>query len=231
MTVVIRILSRFVSIALFWAIFCSSVRAQEPSGASQSTNAPTSTALERTFAQKLILEGVPNFGQITPEILRGAQPSEEGFKALAKLGVAIVINLRSDRDSEREQVTKLGMQYVAIPSRCSHMNHDDIAKFLSILHENPEKKIFVHCQLGVDRTGMMIAAYRIATQGWTAEESRREMEAFGFSKAHRMVCPGLASLESKFPDTFAKDSAFEKLRTSTESSAPAQQPAASTARN
>ncbi len=231
MSVVIRNLSRFAWIAFVSAILCSATRAQEPTDASQPTTAATPTALERVFAQKIFLEGVPNFGQVSPEIFRGAQPSEEGFNALAKMGVAIVINLRSDRDSEREQVTKLGMQYVAIPSRCSHMNHDDIAKFLSILRENPDKKIFVHCQLGVDRAGMMIAAYRIAVQGWTAEESRREMEAFGFSKAHRMVCPGLASFESKFPETFAKDSAFEKLRSSTEVPTPAQPPASSAARD
>lgn len=225
MRVVIPHLSRVVLTAFLTASLCTAAHAQ------QSTNAATPPAFEHAFAQKVFLEGVPNFAEITPEIFRGAQPSEEGFNALAKMGVAIVINLRADRDSEREQVTALGMQYVAIPSRCSHMNHDDIAKFLSILRENPDKKIFVHCQFGVDRTGMMIAAYRIAGQGWTAEESRREMEAFGFSRAHRMVCPGLASFESKFPDTFAKDSAFDKLRSSTEAPAPPQQPTPSAAKD
>jgi protein tyrosine/serine phosphatase len=225
MTVVFPKFTCILSVASLAALLCT------PAYAQQSANATVPAASEHAFAQKIFLNGVANFGEITPEIYRGAQPSEEGFSVLAKMGVAIVINLRADRDSEREQVTALGMQYVAIPSRCSHMKHDDIAKFLSILRGNPDKKIFVHCQFGVDRTGMMIAAYRIAGLGWTAEESRREMEAFGFSRAHRMVCPGLASFESKFPDTFAKDSAFEKLRSATEVPTPAQQPTSSAAKN
>jgi protein tyrosine phosphatase (PTP) superfamily phosphohydrolase (DUF442 family) len=145
-------------------------------------------------------------------LFRGAQPSNDGFGALAKMGVGIVVDLRGDSDAERERVTKLGMQYIAIPSQCSHMTDEGVAKFLSILRDNPDKKVFVHCKYGVDRTGMMVAAYRISQQGWTAEESRREMETFGFSATHRMVCPGLSSFESNFPSAFATSSAFENLR-------------------
>jgi tyrosine-protein phosphatase SIW14 len=187
--------------------------------AQQAANSATPSLSERSFAQKLFLNGVPNFGGISPTLFRGAQPSQEGFDGLAKMGVDIVINLRGDQGNEQEQVTKLGMRYVSIPSQCSHMTDDGVAKFLSILRQNPDKKIFVHCQFGVDRTGMMIAAYRIAEQGWTAEESRREMEAFGFSRAHRMICPGLAAFESSFPNAFANDSAFENLRQSADAAA------------
>jgi tyrosine-protein phosphatase SIW14 len=197
---------RALLVAFFSMSLCAAANAQ------QTANSAASSVSERAFGQKLFLNGVPNFGGISPTLFRGAQPSQEGFNALAKMGVEIVINLRGDQKSEEEQVTKLGMQYISIPSQCSHMTDEGVAKFLSILRENPDKKIFVHCQFGVDRTGMMIAAYRIVEQGWTAEESRREMEAFGFSRSHRMICPGLASFESSFPNAFANDSAFENLR-------------------
>jgi protein tyrosine/serine phosphatase len=62
---------------------------------------------------------------------------------------------------------------------------------LTLLRENPGKKVFVHWRLGHDRTGMMIAAYRMAEQGWTAKEAKKEMEAYGFSFGYRMICPGL----------------------------------------
>jgi tyrosine-protein phosphatase SIW14 len=183
--------------------------------AQQVTSSRTSlTAPDHTFGQKLFLSGVPNFGEVSPTLFRGAQPSGEGLDALAKMGIGVVIDLRGDRDSEREQVTKFGMQYVSIPSHCSHMNDDGVAEFLSVLRKNPDKKIFVHCQLGVDRTGMMIAAYRMGEQGWTAEESLREMETFGFSWKHKLMCPGLASFEFGFPSAFANDSAFDNLRAS-----------------
>src|ERR1700719_3740321 len=76
--------------------------------------APVTSAPERAFAQKLSLEGVPVFAQVTPTLYRGAQPTEEGFRNLADMGVTIVVDQRGSR-SEREQVTKLGMQYVTIP--------------------------------------------------------------------------------------------------------------------
>jgi tyrosine-protein phosphatase SIW14 len=203
--------------ALLIAVLAVSLSAA--ASAQQTPNPATPSVSERAFAQKLLLNGVPNFGGISPTLFRGAQPSQEGFNGLAKMGVEIVINLRGDQNNEQEQVVKLGMRYVSIPSQCSHMTDDGIAKFLSILRQNPDKKIFVHCQFGVDRTGMMIAAYRIVEQGWTAEESRREMEAFGFSRSHRMICPGLAAFESSFPNAFANDSAFDNLRPAADAAA------------
>ena len=48
--------------------------------------------------------------------------------------------------------------------------------------------------MGDDRTAMMIASYRIAEDGWSAERAEKEMEKFGFSFAHRrLICPGLSS--------------------------------------
>jgi tyrosine-protein phosphatase SIW14 len=224
MSIVTSKLLRTLAIGIGMAAVCLPVRAQE------TAKAAVSSAAEHVFAQKVALTGVPNFGQVTPSLFRGAQPSGDGFDALAKMGVGIVVDLRGDSDNERERVTKLGMEYVAIPSHCSHMTEDGVAKFLTLVREHPDKKVFVHCKYGVDRTGMMVAAYRIS-QGWTAEESRREMESFGFSVKHRMVCPGLSSFESDFPSAFANSSAFENLRPSVASSPASDQATPSLSKN
>lgn len=130
--------------------------------------------------------------------LAGAQPTKEGFDALAKMGIGIVVDLRGSREGERQEVTKLGMRYVPIPWRCFHPQDAIFAQFLTLLRENPGKKVFVHCPVGDDRTGMMIAAYRMAEQGWTAEKVRKEMKAYGVGFFHRMICPGLSSYEENF---------------------------------
>ena len=80
-----------------------------------------------------------------------------------------------------------------------------------MLRDNPNKKVFVHCRLGDDRTGMMIAAYRMA-EGWRANDAMREMQAFGFSRAHRLICPRLAGYEHSFPKRLKNDPAFEGVR-------------------
>jgi protein tyrosine/serine phosphatase len=92
------------------------------------------------------------------------------------------------------------MKYVAIPWHCPWPRDKVFAKFLKVVHDNKGKKIFVHCRLGDDRTGMMIAAYRMAEERWTADEAMNEMKSFGFTQSHHLICPSLASYEKHFPE-------------------------------
>src|SRR6202047_5493460 len=156
---------------------------------------------------------IPDFGEVTPTLFRGAQPKEHGFEALAMMGVQIVVDLRGDRDKEREEVTRLGMQYVSMSWQCSFPKDRIFAAFLTLIRANPGKKIFVHCRVGDDRTGMMIAAYRMAEEGWTAKQAMEEMTKYGFSLPHRrLICPRLSEYEENFPERFASKSEFEELR-------------------
>lgn len=189
------------------ATICAAADAQQPAKAT-----PSAAQTKHSFARKLSLPGVSNFGEVTPTLYRGAQPTKDGFGNLAKTGINIVVDLRGSRESERQLVTKLGMQYIAIPWRCFHPKDAAIAQFLTLLRENPGKRIFVHCRTGDDRTGMDIAAYRMAEQGWSAEEARKEMETFGFSWFHRAICPGLSSYEEKFPERLRTSTAFRGPR-------------------
>lgn len=174
---------------------------------------PSAPPAPHTPAPKGTLQGVPNFGQVTPTLYRGAQPSKEGFANLARSGVDIVVDLRGgSRQSERQTVAGLGMQYVAIPWKCYQPRDQPIAQFLALLRENPGKKVFVHCRQGDDRTGMEIAAFRMVEQGWTAEEARREMVFFGANWLHRTICHGLATYEKEFPARFQFQPAFKDLR-------------------
>jgi protein tyrosine phosphatase (PTP) superfamily phosphohydrolase (DUF442 family) len=166
------------------------------------------------IAQKIRVRGVSNFGQVTPTLFRGAQPSDEGFHSLAQMGVQIVVDLREGQQPEQEnkRVTALGMTFVGIPWSCTSPKDHDFAKFLALVRDNPDKKIFVHCHVGVDRTGMMIASYRMAAEGWTAEEALREMRVFGFSPFHQTMCHGLASYEQRFPAVVSSSPAFATQR-------------------
>ncbi|MGH9725822.1 MAG: protein-tyrosine phosphatase family protein, partial [Candidatus Acidiferrales bacterium] len=78
-------------------------------------------------------------------------------------------------------------------------------------------KVFVHCREGIDRTGMLVAAYRMAREKRTAARAMQEMQAFGFTFTHHVMCPGLAGYEENFPAAFASHPAFQKLRDSNSS--------------
>lgn len=162
------------------------------------------------MGEHLKAKGVPNFGKVTPTLYRGGQPSKEGFETLARMGIAIVVNTsRSKR--EEKLVKKLGMIYVTIPWHCPFPRDEVFARFLRITKENRGSKIFVHCRLGDDRTGMMIAAYRMGVQHWSAEEAMQEMHQFGYGGIHHLLCPGLGRYEKSFPQRLRTAPAFQNI--------------------
>ena len=168
----------------------------------------------RKIGTKMAEQGIPNFGQVSPTLYRGGVPSVDALKGLKKLGVGFVVDMRGGRsETEEAVVTQLGMQYVSLPWRCPFPKDEVFAKFLTLIRENPDKKVFVHCRLGEDRTGMAVASYRMAEEGWSAEDAMKEMRAFGFSKAHHAICPWLAGYEASFPQRLKKNRAFLNLPT------------------
>ena len=82
-------ISGFVLLA---GIMCRADQVQEPLIA----GSPPS-ATKHTIARKVTLQGVPRFGEVTPTLYRGAQPTREGFSNLAKFGINIVVDLRGSR--------------------------------------------------------------------------------------------------------------------------------------
>ena len=168
-------------------------------------------ATQHTMGQHLKAKGIPNFGQVTPTLYRGGQPSAEGFEKLAHMGIDIVIDTgRSKRDETL--IKNLGMAYISLPWYCPFPKDGVFERFINVTRENPGKKIFVHCRLGDDRTGMMIAAYRMGQQGWTAKEALQEMHEFGYRGLHHLMCPGLAGYEKSFPQRLRNKPLFENLR-------------------
>ena len=163
------------------------------------------------MARRLTAQGVSNFAEVSPHLYRGAQPERGGLESLAKLGINTVVDVRlTGADKEGKDARNLGMDFVALPWHCLFPKDDAIAKFLTYMRDHPDKKVFVHCRYGDDRTGMMIAAYRMAVEGWTADEARKEMNAFGF---HSVLCKSLVGYERSFPERLKKNSVFKDVNT------------------
>ena len=165
-------------------------------------------------AEKLKVAGVSNAGKVSELLLRGAQPSAQGLVELKKLGVTTIVDLRGNSGPvawERAQTESLGMRFVNIPVLgWSAPNDGQVAQFLKVVQQDPTQKIFVHCYYGEDRTGVMVATYRIAQQNWTPEQAAAEMDSFGF---HYHLYPAMKSYVRKFPARLEADPVFASLRT------------------
>jgi tyrosine-protein phosphatase SIW14 len=144
---------------------------------------PLSTTNTSATAQ-VLSQVIPNFGVVTPFLLRGAQPSQEGFAALKAAGVKTVINLRDgkkDIESEKAAVEALGMKSVSIPlSVFKTVKNDDMDRFLKIVNDPQQQPVFMHCRQGQDRCGTMVGIYRLTQQSWTASDAYKEMLKYGF---------------------------------------------------
>jgi tyrosine-protein phosphatase SIW14 len=176
------------------------------------SSAGTTAKSNHVIPARQNFSGLQNFAQITPTLYRGGRPTVEGLACLAKMGVSIVISEEGKYKDLRKPVERLGMQYVSMFWECSFPKDKIFANFLQLLRDNPGKKVFVYCHYGDDRTSMMIAAYRIAEQGWSAEEAKEEMKDFGFNFYHRRICTGLSDYEDHFPRHWREGHAFDNLR-------------------
>jgi tyrosine-protein phosphatase SIW14 len=182
-----------------------------PQSESTSASHPKGATEQPVMGKHLEAPGLRDFGQVTPTLYRGGQPSPQGFQTLVGMGIKIIVDTgRSKRDEAL--VKKLGMRYVSLPWYCPFPKDNVFDRFIELIRNNPGKKIFVHCRLGDDRTGMMIAAYRMAADGWTAKQAMQEMREFGYTPIHHLMCPGLARYEHSFPHRLQDDAAFDNLR-------------------
>jgi protein-tyrosine phosphatase len=129
--------------------------------------------------------GIANFYQVDQHVYRGAQPTDQGFRYLASIGVKTVIDLReadSRSRAEESTVTAAGMKYVNVPmTGLTPPSEAEITKVLGILEDGSSGAVFVHCKRGADRTGAVIAAYRIDHDGWDNARALNEAKEDGMS--------------------------------------------------
>jgi protein tyrosine/serine phosphatase len=133
------------------------------------------------WAIPLQRNGLPNLHQVTPTLYRGAQPTAVGMRQLKATGIKTVLNLRSF-NSDREELRDTGLAYEHIVMKAWHPEREDIIRFLQVTTDKSRTPVFVHCQHGADRTGLMCAVYRVTICGWTKEEAIREMTQGGFGR-------------------------------------------------
>ena len=137
---------------------------------------------QNTTAPTLPRIHIDNFGRISDTYYRGAQPDLRGFADLAKLGVKTVIDLTADgRADERAMVEHERMKFYRIPLTTSDQPSDAaVIRFLKLVSDAASQPVYVHCQGGRHRTGVMTAVYRMTHDGWSVDQAYGEMKQYRF---------------------------------------------------
>ncbi len=132
---------------------------------------------ERLFG----LAGLENVGRVAPGVFRGAQPQPEGYRTLKEMGIRTVVSLRS-RHGEAKAVEAARMRSIELPmSTFDEVDVETIRKVVALMADPANQPVFVHCAHGQDRTGIVVAVYRMDVDGWTEADAEQEMQAFGFN--------------------------------------------------
>jgi protein tyrosine phosphatase (PTP) superfamily phosphohydrolase (DUF442 family) len=149
----------------------------------------------RYSAEPVECPGVGNLYRVAPNLYRSAQPEAKGFAHLAHdLGIRTVVNLRDDlADSTLDLPRGLGLRLVQI--KISSLNipqgHGELLyQALRAIRAGERRgPVLVHCERGSDRTGTVIALYRIIYQGWRATDAIVEMEQgpYDFNRLYALI--------------------------------------------
>lgn len=138
---------------------------------------------QTVFGQEKERKQPPNFYRINETLYRGGQPDADGLKRLKELGIKTIINLRDDDErarAEEDAARDLGFSYFSLPlARFNRPSDETVAEVLTVINSPQNQPVFVHCKRGADRTGIIIAIYRMEHDGWTGEEAKAEAKSFG----------------------------------------------------
>lgn len=150
------------------------------------------------FAARLHRPGLHMLGRVHAGLYRGGSPAgEDGYASLRGLGIKTIITLRPG-GGEPELAARFGMRQISIPmfpERPPTPGQQE--KFLALLSDTGLWPLYVHCARGRDRTGVMLALYRVRVDDWSRAAAIAEMERFGHS--HREY-PALEDFISALPE-------------------------------
>lgn len=117
-------------------------------------------------------------------LYRSRQPTGRQWALLERNGIRTVINLRPRGedpeafDEERTRCEAAGVRLVELPVTAEAPDDEKILSFLRETRRGPAP-VLVHCEHGRNRTGVMVAAYRIVVQGWSVGKAMADLESFG----------------------------------------------------
>jgi len=126
---------------------------------------------------------------VSAHVWRGERPDAEKLDALKAANFAATVNLCSEnKDGDQDTIEHAehanGMTTLHIPIvDMMPPTPEQVVELLKYLDDmiNRGQRVYVHCEAGKGRTGVMIACIRMGLMGWRVADAQTEAEHFGCS--------------------------------------------------
>ena len=156
-------------------------------------NVAGATPRERptNWAVPVIGTTLGNCYRVSEELYRCEQPGKQDIADLKALGIRSIFNLRR-WNTDSKAFAQAGFKLLLQRMEADDLTEDDLVAALRQIRSAP-KPLLVHCWHGSDRTGSVVAAYRIVFQDWTPAAALDELRhgSFGY---HETSFPNIITL-------------------------------------
>jgi len=160
---------------------------------------------------------VPGFARVDVGVYRGGRPDIDGLAALADVKIRTIVDLQGGDlnipflgsfistwepgedpaviAALKKNSNALGMDFINYPLRSigdvSKWDDNLINHALILMHKKEAQPVYVHCEFGRDRTGLLIALYRVKYSHWPVEAAYQEWMDLGHDGVHRLFTQDL----------------------------------------
>lgn len=161
--------------------------------------------------------------RVGPNLFRGAAPITPGaFESLVnRHKVKTIVSLLDPSNPkeaplmalERQLAKRYGIKlhHVSMPFGKAPPK-ESLAQFLQIVRNPNCGPIFLHCRLGRDRTGTLVAVYRMVVEHASPSSALAEMKRSGYNPVRDPYLAYLGNFVSTFGQSLRRPSFFARLQ-------------------
>ena len=119
-----------------------------------------------------------NLYKVDSLLYRSEQLVTEDKAIIKNIPIKSIVNLRYFTRSGDKKIFNASdnIKLINHPLLTWRIKAPEIAQTLKIIREHQKQgAVLIHCYHGADRTGIMVAMYRIIYHNWTIEQAKKEM--------------------------------------------------------